>query len=149
MMSTNNENYVNDVNGATFTSRTSSGRGAPWDSQVVTQRNPYGVRVLGEGLVPKISDNLHQPALVAAPPMCPLHVWRSEWRQHRVFVLEIMSQTHGSTTDIKQDDTQHFFPLFFLFVSLLCGFLLCLRRRLSADSDFIVQPLPCSTYNRW
>ena len=45
MKSTNNENYVNDVN--TFTSETSSGRGAPRDSQVVIQRNPYGVRVLG------------------------------------------------------------------------------------------------------
>ena len=49
MMSTNNENYVNDVNGATFTSGTSSGRGAPRDFQVVIQRNPYGVRVLGRG----------------------------------------------------------------------------------------------------
>ena len=49
MMSTNNENYVNDVNGATFTSGTSSGRGAPRDSQVVIQQNPYGVRVLGRG----------------------------------------------------------------------------------------------------
>ena len=49
MMSTNNENYVNDVNGATFTSDTLSGRGAPWDSQIVIQRNPYGVRVLGRG----------------------------------------------------------------------------------------------------
>ena len=46
---TNNKNYVNDVNGATFTSGTSSGRGAPRDSQVVIQRNPYGVRVLGRG----------------------------------------------------------------------------------------------------
>ena len=49
MMSTNNENYVNDVNGATFTIGTSSGRGAPRDSQVVIQRNLYGVRVLGRG----------------------------------------------------------------------------------------------------
>ena len=49
MMSTNNENYANDVNGATFTRGTSSGRGAPWDSQVVIQRNPYGVRVLSRG----------------------------------------------------------------------------------------------------
>ena len=49
MMSTNNENYVNNVNGATFTSGTSSGREAPRDSQVVIQRNPYGVRVLGRG----------------------------------------------------------------------------------------------------
>ena len=49
MMSTKNENYVNDVNGATFTSGTSSGRGAPRDFQVVIQRNPYGVRVLGRG----------------------------------------------------------------------------------------------------
>ena len=32
-----------------------------------------------------------------APPMCPLHVWRGEWRQRRVFVLEIMSHTHGLT----------------------------------------------------
>ena len=48
MMSTNNENYVNDVNGATFTSGTSSGRGAPRDSQVVIQRNPYGVRVFSK-----------------------------------------------------------------------------------------------------
>ena len=49
MMSTNNENYVNDVNGAIFTSGTLSGRGAPRDSQVVIQQNPYGVRVLGRG----------------------------------------------------------------------------------------------------
>ena len=49
MMSINNENYVNDVNGAIFTSGTSSGRGAPRNSQVVIQRNPYGVRVLGRG----------------------------------------------------------------------------------------------------
>ena len=50
MMSTNNENYAKDVNAEfTFTSGTSSGRGAPKDSQVVIQRNPYGVRVLGRG----------------------------------------------------------------------------------------------------
>ena len=29
--------------------------------------------------------------------MSLLHVWKREWRQHRVFVLEIMSHTHGST----------------------------------------------------
>jgi len=52
------------------------------------------VRGLGEGLVRKISDNLHQPALVAAPPMCSLHVWRGEWRQRRVIALEIKSRTH-------------------------------------------------------
>ena len=49
MISTNNENYKNDVNGASFTSGTSCGRGAPRGSQVVIQRNPYGVRVLGRG----------------------------------------------------------------------------------------------------
>ena len=48
-MSANNQSYVNDVNEASFTSETSSGRGAPRDSQVVIQRNPYGVRVLGKG----------------------------------------------------------------------------------------------------
>ena len=32
MMSTNNENYVNDVNVSTFTSIDSSGKGAPRDS---------------------------------------------------------------------------------------------------------------------
>ena len=37
----------NDVNGATFTIGTSSGRGAPKDSKVVIQQNPYGIRVLG------------------------------------------------------------------------------------------------------
>ena len=31
-----------------------------------------------------MSDNLHQPTLVAAPPMCPLHVWRGERRQRRI-----------------------------------------------------------------
>ena len=36
---------------------------------------------------------------------------------------------YGLTNDIKLDDTQLFFPLFFLFVSLLCGFLLCLCPR--------------------
>ena len=49
MMSTNNENCVNDVNVSTFASVTLSGRGKPRDFQVVTQRNPYGVRVLGRG----------------------------------------------------------------------------------------------------
>ena len=49
MMSTNNENYVNDFNGSTFTSGTSSGRGAPRDSQIVIKQNPYGVLVLGRG----------------------------------------------------------------------------------------------------
>ena len=29
--------------------------------------------------------------------MCPLHVWRGEWRQRRVFVLEIKLHTHGSS----------------------------------------------------
>ena len=53
MMSTNNENYVKDVNGSTFTSGTSSSRGAPRDSQVVNQRNPYGVRVLDRGACSK------------------------------------------------------------------------------------------------
>ena len=48
-MSTNTENYVNEGNGATFLSRTSSGMGAPRDSQVVIQRNSYGVQVLGRG----------------------------------------------------------------------------------------------------
>ena len=103
MMSTNNENYVNYVNGATFTSGTSSGRGAPRDSQVVIQRNPYGVRVLGRRARSK-NKRQSPPASpsgsstnVPAPPMCPLHVWRGEWRQCRVFVLEIMSHTHGST----------------------------------------------------
>ena len=38
-----------------------------------------------------------QPALAAAPPISPLHAWRCEWRQRRVFVLEIISHTHGST----------------------------------------------------
>ena len=57
---------MNNVIEATFTSGTSSGRGAPRDSQVVIQRNPYGVRVLGREARSKISDNLHQPALVAA-----------------------------------------------------------------------------------
>ena len=38
---------MNDVNGFTLTSGTLSGRGAPRDSQVVIQQNPYGVRVLG------------------------------------------------------------------------------------------------------
>ena len=48
-MSTNNQNYVNDVNGSTFASGTSSGRGAPRVSQIVIQRNPYGVRISGRG----------------------------------------------------------------------------------------------------
>ena len=49
MISTKKENYRNDVNGSTFTSGTSSGRGAPRDSKVVIQQNPYGARVLGRG----------------------------------------------------------------------------------------------------
>ena len=49
MMSTNNENHMNHVSESTFTSGTSSGRGAPRESQVVVQRNPYGVRELSRG----------------------------------------------------------------------------------------------------
>ena len=49
MMSTNTENYVNDVDGATFTSGTASDRRAPRDSHVVIQRNPYDILVLGRG----------------------------------------------------------------------------------------------------
>ena len=59
MMSTNNKNYVSDVNGATFTSGNLSGRGAPRDSQVVIQRNPYGIRVLGRGARSK--NKRHSP----------------------------------------------------------------------------------------
>ena len=62
-MNTNNENYVNNVNGSTFTSGTTSGRGAPRDSQVVIQRNPYGVRMLGRG---SRSNNKQQ-----SPPVSP------------------------------------------------------------------------------
>ena len=62
-MSSNNENYVNDVNRATFTSVTSSGRGAPRDSQVVIQRNPFGVRVLGRGACSKTKQQ--------SPPASP------------------------------------------------------------------------------
>ena len=29
--------------------------------------------------------------------MCSLHVRRGEWKQHRVFVLKMMSHTHGAT----------------------------------------------------
>ena len=54
MMSTKNENYMNDVNGSTFTSRSSSSRGAPKDSQVVIQRKLYDVQVLGRGARLKI-----------------------------------------------------------------------------------------------
>ena len=49
MMSTNNENCVNGINGSTFASGTLSGSGAPRDSLVIMQRNPYGIRVLGKG----------------------------------------------------------------------------------------------------
>ena len=63
MMSTNNENYVNDVSGSTATSGTSSGRRAPSDSQVVIQRKLKGVRVLGRG---DPSENKRQ-SLPASP----------------------------------------------------------------------------------
>ena len=49
MMSTNTENYVNNINRATSTSGTSSGRGVRRDSQVDIQQNLYGVRILGRG----------------------------------------------------------------------------------------------------
>ena len=58
---------------------------------------PMALESYAEGLVRKISDNLHQPALVAAPPMYSLHVWRGEWGQRRVFVPETMSYTYRST----------------------------------------------------
>ena len=86
MMRTNNENYVNDVNGSTFANGTLS-----------THRNSYGVRVLSRGARSKNKRQSPPAALVAAPPMCPLHIWREEWRLCRVLVLEIMSHTHGST----------------------------------------------------
>ena len=63
MMSINNENYAKDVNGATFTSGNSAGRVAPRDSQVVIQRNPYGVRVLGRGAR---SNNTRQSPLASS-----------------------------------------------------------------------------------
>ena len=78
MMSTNNENYVNDVDGSTFTSGTWCGREAPRDSQVVIQRNPNGVRVLGRGAR---SKNMRQ-----SPPASPsgsstnVPATRLEWR---------------------------------------------------------------------
>ena len=65
-----------------------------------------------------------------------------------IFFESLSNFTDSGTNGINLDDTQLFFPLFFLFVSLLCGFLLCLCPRWSADSDCIVQPLPCSTNNR-
>ena len=40
---------------------------------------------------------LHQPAFQAAPPTCPLHVWKGGQGQRRVIVLKIMSQTFGKT----------------------------------------------------
>ena len=60
-------------------------------------KTPTKFESLAEGLVQKISNNLHQPALMATTPMCPLHIWRGKWKQNRVFALEIMSHTHGST----------------------------------------------------
>ena len=62
MMSTNNENCVNYVNGATFTSGTSSGRGAPRDSQVIIKRNHYGIRFLGKGTGSKKRKFLPAPS---------------------------------------------------------------------------------------
>ena len=49
MMSTINESYLNDVNGFTFTNKTSYGKGAPKDSQIIIQPNPYRVGVLKKG----------------------------------------------------------------------------------------------------
>ena len=59
MMSTNNENYENEVKRSTFTSVISSCRGVPRNSQVVIQRNPYGVRVLGRGA--RLENNRQSP----------------------------------------------------------------------------------------
>ena len=73
-MITTNENYLNYVNGFTFTSKTLSGRGAPRNSQVVIQQNPYGVRVLGGGARLKNKRQSPPTSLVAAPPMCSLRV---------------------------------------------------------------------------
>ena len=65
MMSTNNTSYVNDVNGSTLTNGTSSGMGAPRDFQVVIQRIPYRVRVLGREARSK--NERH------SPPASPSH----------------------------------------------------------------------------
>ena len=65
MMRTINENYVNDVDGSTFTSGTSSGRKAPRYSQVVIQQNPHSVRVLGRGACLK-----NMPQSPSTSPSC-------------------------------------------------------------------------------
>ena len=65
----------------------------------VLQNKKDRVRVLGRGLVRKISDNLDlHAAILAAPPMCPLHVWRGEGEHRSVFILKIMPHTHFKKT---------------------------------------------------
>ena len=78
MMSLNNKNYVNDVNGATFTSGTSSGRGAPRDSQVVIQRNSCGVRVLGRGA--RLKNKRQSPPASPSGTSINVPATRLEWR---------------------------------------------------------------------
>ena len=90
MMSTNNKNYVNDVNESI-----SQVKPRPAGDRLGTPRSsisktPKAFESYAEALVRKISNNLHQPSLADAPPMCLQHVWRGEWRQRRVFVLVIM-----------------------------------------------------------
>ena len=48
-----------------------------------------------EGLIRKVNDILHQPAFQAAPPLCPLHIWRGGRGQCRVIVLKVMLHTFG------------------------------------------------------
>ena len=88
---------MNDVNGPPSQVEprpTGEHRGTPRSSFSET---PMAFESYAKGLVRKISDNLHQAVLVEALSMCPLRVWRGEWRQRRVFVLEIMLHTHEST----------------------------------------------------
>ena len=52
---------------------------------------------LAERLVQKVSNILHQSNFQAAPPTCPLHVWKGSRGQSRVTILKVMLHTFRKT----------------------------------------------------
>ena len=57
-------------------------------SQVIIQRNLYGIWVLDREARSKNKRQFSKASSLAAPPMCLPHSWRGEWRQHKAFLLE-------------------------------------------------------------
>ena len=93
MMCTHNKIVCTTLMGPPLQIGALSSKGALRDFQVIIQRSPYGIWVLGSEAC---SKNKRQ--FLPASPSCsstnvPAHSRRSEWRQRKVFIREIMSHT--------------------------------------------------------